>query len=653
MVNAFAVGDGAPMLINNRYQVIRALGEGGFGQAYLAIDQQMPSQRKCAIKQLKPVNASPQTYQLVQARFQREAAILERLGEDHKQIPRLYAYFSENRQFYLVQEWIDGITLESLVAQQGPQSEAAIRSILTALLPVLDFIHCQGIIHRDIKPDNIILRLGTQQPVLIDFGAVRETMATVIESQNSPKSSIVIGTPGFMPPEQAAGRPIPSSDLYSLGLVAIFLLTAQMPQSFETDVQTGEILWQEAAQHVSAGFVAVLDQAVRSHPRDRYSSAQEMLSALLALPPAADSPLQPIIPTSPSAAASNTAVPLQYHPLAADSTLKTVAIAPAQPENLEKTSVRSAQYGSPSNNTRQPNSDADGRNNSQRSTKRLSLVIGLIAAIGASSVIAGGLLLNRSANDAPPAEALGSESTKAKDTEQLSGNATEDAQAKTENTANNAIEASPDSSVPAEATAEPATENDTQQSETQAAGEQVTLGSSSGKQIPVYDSPSFAASSSQYGVSGDRVTILQQSKGDDGGGWYLVRFSSGAEGWVSQAYADPSSYTSASERSSERASERAPSTSSAPPAAAPQSTLEAASPPPSKPSSAQLAGGAGTQVNVYSAPSSDSNSPHYGLGGDRITILNSTQGKDGRTWYQVRFASGASGWVSADSVQTP
>ena len=643
------------MLINNRYQVIRALGEGGFGQAYLAIDRQMPSQRKCAIKQLKPVNASPQTYQLVQARFQREAAILERLGEDHKQIPRLYAYFSENRQFYLVQEWIDGITLESLVAQQGPQPEAAVRPILTALLPVLDFIHSQGIIHRDIKPDNIILRLGTQQPVLIDFGAVRETMATVMESQNSPKSSIVIGTPGFMPPEQAAGRPIPSSDLYSLGLVGIFLLTGQMPQSFETDVQTGEILWQEAAQHASAGFLEVLDRAVRSHPRDRYSSAQEMRLALLALPPAAETSPQ-AIPTSPSAASNNIAVPLQYHPLAADSTLKTVVVAPAQPQNLEKTSVRKDQYDSFSSNTIQLNNNVNSHIDSQRPVKRWSpLVIGLIVVVGAGSAIAGGLLLNRPPNDTTPSQSSSSEPIKANDTKQPSINATEDAQAK----ADSATEAPPDSSIPTEEATEPTPESDSQKSETQTAGEQVTLGSSSGKQIPVYDNPSFAASSSQSGVSGDRVTILQQSEGDDGGGWYRVRFSSGAEGWVSQAYADPSSYAPDSGK--------APSTSAAAPAAAPENAPGAASPPskpssaqPSsaqssstQPSSAQLVGGAGTQVNVYAAPSSDSNSPHYGLGGDRITILNSTQGKDGRTWYQVRFASGASGWVSADSVQAP
>ncbi|MGB3297072.1 MAG: serine/threonine protein kinase [Phormidesmis sp.] len=646
------------MLINNRYQVIRTLGEGGFGQAYLATDRQMPSQRKCAIKQLKPMNASPQTYQLVQARFQREAAILEKLGEDHPQIPRLYAYFSENRQFYLVQEWIDGITLESLVVQQGLQSEAVIRSILAALLPVMDFIHSQGIIHRDIKPDNIILRAGSQQPVLIDFGAVRETMATVMGSQSSPKSSIVIGTPGFMPPEQAAGRPIPSSDLYSLGLVAIFLLTGRLPQSFETDAQTGEIIWQTSAQSASAEFVAFLDRAVQSHPRDRYPSAQAMLSSLLALPKAAATVPQPVMPIAQSAVSNNLSVPPQYYPSAAESTLKTVAVAPAQPassvsnqtsdlipnQTLQNTLIHSTNDSNSANDSNLSSSTGYLNNNANRSTpvKRLSpLVIGLAVVAVVGSAIAGNLFINRSPSETTT-QAIAPAPTKTKDSKSDSAKAVEDSQTKPED---NAFE---EPAASTEETTEYAADSAEQPS--QAAGDQVTLGSSSG-QIPVYESPSFSAASPQYGVSGDRVSILQQSEGDDGNLWYRVRFSSGAEGWVAQAYADPSSY--APDGGTAPAA-----SSSAPPPAAPETA--ASSPPPkasanssSATSSPQLVGGAGAQVDVYSAPSADASSPHYGLGGDRVTVLNSTQGADGSTWYQVQFDSGASGWVSGDAVKNP
>ncbi|MEM6867519.1 MAG: protein kinase [Cyanobacteria bacterium P01_C01_bin.121] len=268
------------MLINNRYQVIRSLGEGGFGQAYLATDTQMPSQRQCVIKQLKPIDSSPDIYQLIQARFQREAAILEQLGENHPQIPRLYAYFTENQVFYLVQEWVEGDTLEALAEKQLPQTESTVREILTTLLPALAFVHAQGIIHRDIKPGNIMLRKGSYQPVLIDFGAVKETMgATVTES--NPASSIVIGTPGYMPAEQGAGRPIASSDLYSLALTTVYLLTGKLPQSLPTDSQTGEIVWQPDASNVSADLAAVLTKALRYHPRDRYNSASEMLTDLI------------------------------------------------------------------------------------------------------------------------------------------------------------------------------------------------------------------------------------------------------------------------------------------------------------------------------------------------------------------------------------
>ena len=267
-------------LLNNRYQVIRTLGSGGFGETYLAEDTQMPSNRRCVIKQLRPIQNNPQIYQLVQERFQREAAILEDLGGASDQIPALYAYFQSEGQFYVVQEWVEGDTLTAKVRQQGILSESAVREILVTLLPVLEYVHSKRIIHRDIKPDNIILRHRDRQPVLIDFGAVRESMGTVFNSQGNPTSSIVIGTPGYMPSEQAAGRPVYSSDLYSLGLTAIYLLTGKQPQELETDPRTGEIIWHRHALSVSPTLAAVIDRAIAYHPRERYATAREMLEAL-------------------------------------------------------------------------------------------------------------------------------------------------------------------------------------------------------------------------------------------------------------------------------------------------------------------------------------------------------------------------------------
>ncbi|KAB8319216.1 serine/threonine protein kinase [Tolypothrix campylonemoides VB511288] len=270
------------ILSNNRYRIIRSLGSGGFGETFLAEDTQMPSGRRCVIKQLKPVVNNPQIYQLVQERFQREAAILEELGDGSDQIPRLYAYFSENGQFYLVQEYVEGQTLTQKLQQQEKLSESSVKEILTDLLSVLDYIHSKRIVHRDIKPDNIIIRNSDGKSILIDFGAVKETMGTVVTASGNSGTSIVIGTPGFMPSEQTAGRPVFASDLYSLGLTAIYLLTGKIPQELPTDFATGEILWRQFALSVTPSFAAVLDKAIQSHARDRYSSAREMLQALQA-----------------------------------------------------------------------------------------------------------------------------------------------------------------------------------------------------------------------------------------------------------------------------------------------------------------------------------------------------------------------------------
>lgn len=280
------------MLLNNRYQIIRTLGSGGFGETFLAQDTNMPSQRLCVVKQLKPIHNNPQIYQIVQDRFQREAAILEALGGASEQIPALYAYFSTGGEFYLVQEWIEGDTLTAKMQKQGLFTENAIEELLINILPILEYIHSQHIVHRDIKPDNIILRHSDKKPVLIDFGAVRESMATVLNSQGNPTSSIVIGTPGFMPSEQAAGRPVYSSDLYSLGLTVIYLLTGRQPQNLETDSQTGEIVWRHFASDMNPILAGVIDQAIAYHPRERFSSAREMLDAL-------QSRTNPILPTQP------------------------------------------------------------------------------------------------------------------------------------------------------------------------------------------------------------------------------------------------------------------------------------------------------------------------------------------------------------------
>jgi serine/threonine-protein kinase len=266
-------------LLNNRYRVLQALGAGGFGNTFLAEDTHMPSGRRCVIKQLKPVTHDAQAYKLVQERFQREAAVLEDLGEGNNQIPRLYAYFSEAGQFYLVQEYIEGDTLTKKVEKGGTLSEREVQQILVSLLPVLDYVHSRRMVHRDIKPDNIIIRKRDGLPVLIDFGAVKEAMNTVVNS-GSPAQSMVIGTPGFMSAEQAGGRPTYASDLYGLGLTAVYLLTGKIPQELQTDDRTGEILWRQYAPNINSHLAMVIDRAIRFNAHDRFATAREMLNAL-------------------------------------------------------------------------------------------------------------------------------------------------------------------------------------------------------------------------------------------------------------------------------------------------------------------------------------------------------------------------------------
>ncbi|MBW4680522.1 MAG: protein kinase [Microcoleus vaginatus WJT46-NPBG5] len=309
----------APALLNNRYQILQTVGSGGFGETFLAEDTQMPSGRRCAIKKLKPVTNNPQINQIVQERFQREAAILEELGDSNPQIPRLYAYFSESTQFYLVQEWVEGETLTKKLKTSGLLSESSVRALLVNILPVLDYVHSKRIVHRDIKPDNIIWRQRDGLPVLIDFGAVKETMNTELYSPENSSRSIAIGTPGFMPGEQAAGKPVYSSDLYALGLTAIYLLTGKLPQQLDSDAHTGEILWHRHALNVSPTLVGVLDKAIQSHPQQRYPTAREMLNALqysatvaatmVTLPPA---PPQATIPSPAPALSPQTVQPVTH-----------------------------------------------------------------------------------------------------------------------------------------------------------------------------------------------------------------------------------------------------------------------------------------------------------------------------------------------------
>ena len=273
------------MLLSNRYRITEELGEGGFGKTYLGVDTQLPDEPRCVIKELKPV-AGLDANEVVK-RFEQEAKTLHKLGKQHPQIPQLYAYFAHEGKFYLVQEYIEGETLSKRIAHNGPLSELEAYQLLCQILSVLCYVHGENVIHRDIKPDNIILREGDNAPVLIDFGAVKEKLGAVGGGADTGAGSrsIAIGTLGFMPMEQAIGRPVFASDLFSLGITTIYALTAKPPETMSTHPRSGVVEWQtpEAPVNVSSKLSTVLDRAIQPHQSERYDSAEEMLSALQAI----------------------------------------------------------------------------------------------------------------------------------------------------------------------------------------------------------------------------------------------------------------------------------------------------------------------------------------------------------------------------------
>lgn len=264
-------------ILAGHYKIIEALGSGGFGQTYVAEDIHRPGNPQCVVKHLKPASSSPQVLQTARRLFDSEAQVLEKLGT-HDQIPRLLAYFEENEEFYLVQEFIDGHTLTSEMALGQRWSETQVKAMLEDVLGILEFVHAQGI-HRDIKPDNIMRRASDNKLVLIDFGAIKEVGNQRLPQTGQVSNTVAIGTPGYMPTEQGRGKPRPNSDIYSLGMVAIQAVTGIYPQQLREDENTGEIIWQSQAE-ISPHLAAVLTEMTRYHFKDRYKTAREVLDAL-------------------------------------------------------------------------------------------------------------------------------------------------------------------------------------------------------------------------------------------------------------------------------------------------------------------------------------------------------------------------------------
>ncbi len=271
-------------VLRKRYKILGSLGSGGFGDTYLAEDLDLPSKPKCVVKHLRPKNVKPEVLTIARRLFESEAGALYRLGNLSNQIPKLFAHFEENGEFYLVQEFVDGHNLGAEIIPDNPWSEDKIIQLLQQILKVLVVVHQQNIIHRDIKPQNLMRCREDGKIVLIDFGAVKEIKGLTANSQGLVTSTIVIGSNGYMPNEQANSKPKLSSDIYAVGVIGIQALTGKLPQDFEEDRNSGEIIWRNEA-NVSNKLANVLTKMVRYKFSERYQTASEALQALSSIFP--------------------------------------------------------------------------------------------------------------------------------------------------------------------------------------------------------------------------------------------------------------------------------------------------------------------------------------------------------------------------------
>ena len=264
------------MILDNRYQILTTLGSGSFSETYIAKDTQMPSGRLSVVKKFKPSTFHQQSYALALEAFQKQASTLEMLRFD--QIPQLYDYFAWQDNFYLIQERIEGQTLGGKIRDRGPLTEAETHQFLVHFLPVLSYLHSHQVIHQTLTPDHIILRQQDGKPVAIGFGAMQQPQS-IRETDDS--DAIALYSEDFVPPEQRQGDPLtPASDLYALGMTAIYALTGILPQDMDHDRQSGQVIWRGCAPGVSERLADVLDQAIQMNPDDRFSSADNMMAAL-------------------------------------------------------------------------------------------------------------------------------------------------------------------------------------------------------------------------------------------------------------------------------------------------------------------------------------------------------------------------------------
>ena len=285
---SLASGNGlsSGQMLGDRYSIVRLLAQGGFGRTYLAEDTNR-FRELCVLKEFAPQAQSNTVLRKAAELFEREAGVLYKL--QHPQIPRFRELFrvkiDSKEHLFLVQDYVEGETYRSLLdekMQQGKRfSETEIVHLLQQILPVLDYIHSVGVIHRDISPENLILRTSDRLPMLIDFGGVKQVVATVASARSSKgtHTATLLGKVGYAPPEQMQqGVVYPHSDLYALAATVLVLLTGKEPQELIDDRNLAWHWRQEV--HLTPMLGTVLDKMLSPRPSDRYHSAGHVLHLL-------------------------------------------------------------------------------------------------------------------------------------------------------------------------------------------------------------------------------------------------------------------------------------------------------------------------------------------------------------------------------------
>jgi serine/threonine protein kinase len=260
-------------ILKERYRLFDVIGKGGFYKTFLAVDEGKFPPVSCVVQEFWLQNQSFEC-------LQRKAQVLVELGK-HPQIPTVFDFFLENDCFYLVQEFVAGSNLASLIEEEGVFSESQIWQLLEDILPVLKFIHDCNMIHCNIKPENIILRFPLNSPlqkwdvVLVNFGT-----AQLMSNIESPANTRIIGSPEYAAPEQAQGKPVFASDIYSLGVTCIYLLT-HIPPFDLFDVANNGWAWQDyLTTKVSDRLTKILDKLLQNAVNRRFQSASEVMEAM-------------------------------------------------------------------------------------------------------------------------------------------------------------------------------------------------------------------------------------------------------------------------------------------------------------------------------------------------------------------------------------